>query len=122
MWSWPRVGKRKWGPPGWNWAHKLAINYPENPSFEDVERATRKLWTFLIGLPCVECRDHSVDYYKRNPPDLSSSQGFQRWMWAFHNAVNARLGKRQLTYEQYRRAYHDEIFLAEACEGWTPPS
>lgn len=113
-WNWPKGPKDVWGPPGWNWLHRLAIDYPERPSRADARAAFRRLWSFVTHLPCDECRTHATRYVLGHPPDLTSTQAFQSWAWAFHNHANIRLGKRVLTYPEYRILYGDEIAQAAA--------
>jgi hypothetical protein len=40
-----------------------------------------------------------------NPPKLDCTHVFQRWVWAFHNAVNARLRKPKISFAEYQRRY-----------------
>jgi mitochondrial FAD-linked sulfhydryl oxidase len=107
-----------WGPRGWNWLHLLAVNYPPEPAQEDMRRAFRRLVDFATHLPCAECRDHTLQYLAANSPDLADTYALQAWVWRFHNAVNARLGKRLFPYEEYQALYADEICWAN----WHPNS
>ncbi len=111
-WVWPNVTKDKWGPPGWNWLHELAIEYPAEPTPEDAQTAYRRIWNFAIHLPCGECQMHATTYIKTNPPNLTSTEALQAWVWRFHNSVNRRLGKREVAYEEYQAIYADEICRA----------
>jgi len=108
-WVWPRVSKGTWGPEGWYWLHVTAIQYPRDPVLADARRAFRRVWDFVTSLPCAECREHAAGHVVRSPPNLASSEAFQVWAWRFHNVVNARLGKRLVSYEEYRRLYAGEI-------------
>jgi len=114
-WSWPDVPKDEWGPKGWNWLHVLAINYPPAPTLPAARLTFRRIWNFAAHLPCIECRWHATRHILRHPPDLSGTEALQAWVWAFHNAVNARLGKPQVPFERYLRLYADELCLAN----WT---
>lgn len=47
-----------------------------------------------------ECKDHAINYMKRNPPEnmigfvINNEQiGLLLWLWGFHNDVNKRLNK-----------------------------
>lgn len=117
VWRWPNVPKGKWGPRGWNWLHVTAINYPQDPTLAEARLAFRRIWNFITHLPCAECRAHAVQFVLRHPPDLSSTFGLQAWVWRFHNAVNYRLGKRVIPYEEYLAVYADEICWADWQEG-----
>lgn len=116
-WIWPRVPKGTWGPRAWNWLHVTAINYPREPTLADARRAFRRIWNFVSNLPCAECREHAVRHVIRSPPTLTDSDALQAWVWRFHNVVNACLGKRLVSYEEYRRLYADEICWANWSAG-----
>jgi hypothetical protein len=108
-WVWPNVSKTEWGRRGWRWLHVRAIKYPKNPTQMDATKASSALVGFIHNLPCAECRNHAIRYFRRNPPDLHSSEALQIWAWRFHNAVNARLGKSLISYEMYQLIYSKEL-------------
>ncbi len=113
--AWPRMPKQDWGPRGWNWLHQLAINYPRRaPTREEARLAFRRIWTFVTHLPCEECRRHATAYVVKYPPNLRSTVELQSWAWEFHNAVNRRLGKPEMSYDDYLRTYAEEIHWANA--------
>jgi hypothetical protein len=108
----PDVPKSEWGPPKWAWLHRTTISYPAAPT-PGVARAThRRIWAFVSRLPCAVCRDHAIRYLQRHPPDLASTDALQTWAWRFHNAVNARLGKQLVSFDEYRVLYADDILRA----------
>lgn len=108
-WVWPDRPKSWWGPRAWNWLHSLGIYFPEDPSPEEKRAALARIHRFVADLPCHECATHATAYIRRTPPDVESSEALQSWAWAFHNAVNARLGKPPLSFAKYRRLYAEEI-------------
>jgi hypothetical protein len=55
----------------------------------------------IAKVPCGECRQHTRAYLQANPPDFTAA-GYLPWTVAFHNAVNARLGRPSWTVEQAR--------------------
>lgn len=105
VWRWPRGPPSSWGPPAWGWLHREAIAYPQAPTFADGQLAFRRIWAFVAQLPCARCRSHAIQYILARPPDLASSKKLQEWMWRFHNAVNARLGKPLMPYCRYEALY-----------------
>jgi FAD-linked sulfhydryl oxidase len=124
IWQWPNVPKGSWGPRGWNWLHILAINYPETATREDARVAFRRIWNFVTHLPCDDCRFHAVLFVRRRPPGLAGSVALQIWVWRFHNAVNARLDKRLVSYDEYLKRYADELCWANwgaGCEARGAP-
>jgi Erv1/Alr family protein len=103
------VPPKDWGPPWWEYLHKAAIAYPRAPTVADARAVFERFWKFFSRLPCVKCRAHSSEYLASNPLHLANSESLQRWVWAYHNAVNLRLGKRQISYAEYRELYAAEI-------------
>ena len=117
IWVWPPSPKKTWGPRGWNWLHVLAISYPAAPTLEEGRVAFRRIWNFVNNLPCPECRYHATRYVFQHPPDLSGTYALQSWVWEFHNAVNRRLGKKEISYSEYLAVYSNEICWANWSEG-----
>lgn len=112
---WPAdMDKNTWGPRAWAWLHNLAINYPQRPGMAEMRIAYGRVVNFVTHLPCLECRTHATAYVLRVPPDLSGSEAFQRWAWAYHNAVNRMLRRPSLSFEKYQQLYADEICWASA--------
>ena len=111
-WIRPNASKKQWGPKKWDRLHKIAIGYPRRPSPADARVAYRSIWALVVNLPCAECREHAARYVTRNPPDLANTETLQIWAWRFHNAVNARLGKRLVSYWEYLRLYANELWEA----------
>ena len=80
-----------WGPKAWKLLH--AIGSRTNPKLPIDEK--REI-TWLINhleyiIPCPECRNHIIEYRKKNIFNDPSNTG--AWIWTFHEAVNERLGK-----------------------------
>jgi hypothetical protein len=98
----------EWGRRGWRWLHLRAVRYPATPSARRRAEELAAFWAFLTSLPCPACRAHAAAYARAHPPDLTGSLQYQMWAWAFHNAVNKRLGKAQFTVEQYRALYRED--------------
>ena len=99
------TSKDVWGPIEWKKGHKMAINFPNNPKNSDVTRTMQKIWKWIEELKCRECRNHALYYVLNNTPDLRDSESFQRWMFKFHNNVNKRLRKREISYREYKYIY-----------------
>lgn len=45
------------------------------------------------------CIAHYATYLTEHPPALDSFDAYRRWTWELHNAVNMRLGKPVVSYE-----------------------
>jgi FAD-linked sulfhydryl oxidase len=108
----PGESKREWGRRGWRWLAVEAIWYPARPTLDEARTMFRRLWRFVSGLPCAECRGHATAYLAEHPPSLGSSEALQSWVWTFHNAVNRRLGKPHFSFARYRALYEDELRAA----------
>jgi len=114
-WDWPQSWpKNIWGAYGWEWLHKLAIEYPPVPIKTNAEIAFKRIWDFVSRLPCHECRYHALRYTLIKPPDFANSEALQHWVWEFHNDVNRRLGQAELPYVMYQHTYGKDIRLAKA--------
>jgi hypothetical protein len=57
------------------------------------------LWVHFIPSRC-DCRDGFQHILKDLPPDFSSPEAFFAWGVRLHNAVNAKLGKPQITIDE----------------------
>lgn len=88
-----------WGPYFWKTIHAAAIEadrqYTQDP-LQAKEHFSKFLHELSYILPCETCRGHMQAYLKTNPITESD---FFLWSFQFHNAVNYRLGKIQLNYE-----------------------
>ncbi len=71
-----------------------------------------RLHQFFGALPCPDCRGEAALYIRAYPPVLDSSEELQRWCFAFHNAVNARLGKPEMSVDAYLDAWGPELTRA----------
>ena len=58
-----------------------------------------ELWVYFIPSRC-DCRDGFQHILKDLPPDFSSPEAFFAWGVSLHNAVNAKLGKPQITLDE----------------------
>lgn len=98
---------RSWGQYYWFVWHTDAGNYPTRPTPENVAETRAFVKLFLSRLPCPNCRREAALLYATNPlldSDLESPDAYSRYVWAFHDAVNARLEKRRRPdYEQVRK-------------------
>lgn len=57
-------------------------------------------------LPCGECRRDWLAMLAAHPPDLSSPDAYFASIVGYHNAVNAKLGKPQMSVED-ARLFHE---------------
>lgn len=92
-----------WGPPFWKTLHYIAHSYPDNPS-EDIRGSMLSLLSSMaVLLPCPVCQSHCVEYFCLHPPAVESRQALIEYLWKFHNSVNVRTGKPELTLREALR-------------------
>lgn len=87
------------GPGWWGLLHLDAF---QAVTRDDIEYFVRRLRPRLAGLPCARCRVEALSYLDSHPiePFMHINQGLFLWTFFFHNAVNNRLGKRELSEEE----------------------
>lgn len=93
-----------WGRGTWVLLHCMTMRYPVRPEPHHRQEMLSFLHAMAAVLPCRACRFHMRHYMRTNPPFLDSRCSFVRWMIAFHNHVNDRLGKPIVPYEEARTA------------------
>ena len=78
--------------------------------------------------PCGECKVHFGNYIQAHPMESTingNEEALFLWSFNFHNAVNARLRKPQLSYEDAKKIYYDDAsFCSAKCDeekSKTPP-
>jgi hypothetical protein len=82
---------------GWITLHSISVAYPEHPTYEDKQIASKFLELFRDTITCRYCRDHFTAMYKTytitNPEYLNSRRDFFLFVARAHNTVNKRLDK-----------------------------
>lgn len=103
-----------WGPNLWFIIHTIALNFPDNPSYEQ-KRIHEDFFNNLVFLiPCDKCRVHYRQHINNNPVvnHLNNSDSLFRYTIDLHNEVNKTLNKRVFSYDEvvkkYRIDYGDE--------------
>ena len=104
--------KEIWGNNLWTYLHYSAMNYPDQPSAQEVEDMKNWLCALSTTIPCAECKKHYRGYIEKSKPQLdnicSNKDNLFRFLFELHNKVNARLGKPVLTYEQAVKMYEND--------------
>ena len=85
-----------WGPMLWAVLHMISLNYPPEPTEEDIEH----YYTFMLSLqhvlPCRSCRENMTEnlkHLKFSRKTLANRQSFFEWVFKFHESVNKSTGK-----------------------------
>lgn len=89
-----------WGRQGWHFIHYVALNYPNKPTQADKEKYLAFLNNLEYILPCPICGQHFRENMENHPPNLNSKMEFFNWTVDMHNFVNARNGKKKISYEK----------------------
>jgi hypothetical protein len=102
------INPEKWGPVYWKMSHYITFAYPDNPSNEDKHVVKNHFDNLSNLLPCENCRGHYLQYTRDFPLTddiLSSKYKLIKWFVDFHNAVNRRLGKKEISIEKVIAMY-----------------
>lgn len=98
-----------WGKVYWDFLHTMAAKYPVAPDYSERCAMTQFLSILPRLIPCKMCRDHIVEYLNVNSGDLlravSSREALFQFFWTFHNYVNKRLSKPQISLEVAKQMY-----------------
>ena len=84
-----------WGPKLWFVIHTLALNFPDNPSYEDKRHYEDFFNNLTFMIPCDKCRIHYTERIRKNPVinHLENSDMLFRYTIHLHNDVNKSLHK-----------------------------
>jgi len=100
-----------WGPNLWFIIHTFALNYPNNPSYED-KRVMEEFFNNLkSSIPCHKCKIHYRQRLQQNPiiNYLDTRQSLFKYTVDLHNQVNKSLGKKIYSYDEaveiFKKAY-----------------
>jgi len=92
--------ERGWCFPSWIVLHAVVDAYPKKPNEVDKKLMEQLFQSLSYQLPCDTCNEHFREELTKYPIQLQSQQALNYWLIDFHNRVNARLGKRVLTYPE----------------------
>jgi Rps23 Pro-64 3,4-dihydroxylase Tpa1-like proline 4-hydroxylase len=99
-----------WGPHIWASIHLMTYVYPDKPSEERKRSIQLLLENICINLPCPLCSSHCQAFMKQYPPKIESREDLKRWAFDFHNSVNKRTGKRELSYQEAEECIQRQFF------------
>lgn len=109
------------GPGIWFSIHIMAYNAKTQKEKEFVVKQIRIIQD---NFPCQECKNHFWTYLENHPPEntvssKADSEALFLWTVNFHNAVNFRVGYKQITFEEAKSLYSgDSLFcMKSSCDG-----
>ena len=85
----------KWGPSTWLLLHSLSFKVKEE-EFDSVKLELIDIFKQMcFVLPCPYCQKHAKEYItSKDFNKIKSKQDFIDILWAFHNIVNVKTGKK----------------------------
>lgn len=102
---------KSWGPSFWFTLHNGANHYPENPTNHTMEYMKGFIEGIPVMLPCSVCSEHARVYIDRMKMEnklnnaVMSRENLFTFFWSFHNSVNARVGKPELSLDSVKAMY-----------------
>lgn len=103
-----------WGPKLWFTIHTIALNYSDNPTYQDKRNHEDFFNNLTFMIPCDKCRIHFKERLNKYPviQHLDNSDSLFRYTILLHNDVNEMLNKPKLSYEEvvkhYKHCYNQE--------------
>ena len=97
-----------------------SLNFPENAS----KIVADKMKGFILGipymLPCDSCSEHARAYIQTNYDNLDEiclgRKTLVNFFYNFHNFVNKRLGKPQLSFEEAMNLYRGSVTVISSIQ------
>ena len=96
-----------WGPKLWFFMHTIALNFPDNPSFEEIRNYESFFENLKYIIPCDKCKLHYTQRLNENPISkyLTDANTLFIYTIDLHNEVNKSLGKRIYSYDEVSKIY-----------------
>ncbi len=97
----PATQPAEFGPHYWYMLHTMALNYPNDPTDFIKEKMKCFVEALPFLLPCKDCSEHAKEFLATHKNKingaLQSKESLFKFLWYFHNHVNARLQKPQIS-------------------------
>lgn len=112
-----------WGPIFWNTMHIVSLGYNPEPSEREQDDAIRFYKSLETMLPCGICRTHYAQFLQEMPVEqaVKSRDDLIYWVFQLHNKVNANLGKREITFNEYIQNMRT-LAAGGSTNSWITPS
>ena len=98
-----------WGPLFWFSLHNGALRYPKDPSNIWKERMKNYIFGIPVMVPCEKCSIHASAYIESQTDIdtvVTSREKLFEFFWKFHNFVNKKLGKKEISLEEAYSIYN----------------
>ena len=107
-----------WGSDMWNLLHATTLKSPTRHSPEDVSKFKRLLENFRAACPCAVCQASFQELLTLEKFDVNAAIDPAVFAWELHNAVNTKLGKPEITYENVFRRYNHAVEPLTSAQVW----
>jgi hypothetical protein len=99
-----------WGPKLWFIIHTIALNFSDNPTYNEIRNIEMFFNSLKFNIPCEKCRIHYSERLDKNPiiNHLKNSETIFKYTIDLHNEVNKSLGKRIYSYDEVLEIYKNE--------------
>ena len=99
-----------WGPPTWFFLHSITLNYPYNPTQQDIDNYKNFFYYFIKIIPCNYCKHNLQIHLQKYPIEnfLSNKKLLVKWLFNIHNLTNKHLNKPLFTYKQFINYYKNK--------------
>jgi hypothetical protein len=98
-----------WGSKLWFFIHTIALNFPDNPTYQDIKNYESFFDNLKYIIPCEACRMHYIQRQNNNPVSkyLTDSNTLFKYTVDLHNEVNKSLDKRIFSYDEVAKLYRN---------------
>jgi hypothetical protein len=100
------------GPSMWFTLHNGSKHYPKEASPIVAEKMKGFILGFPYMIPCEKCQHHAIAYieehYSSIDEAIKGSDSLFKFFWEFHNFVNKRLNKPQISLENAKKLYSED--------------
>ena len=107
----PLYDVRRWGPSMWHAFHITALIKDMKMENQNVQKES-EAWIRALPsvLPCPTCSAHLAELYRKMPLPKPEKDTFKVFQWSvdIHNAVNKRLNKPNVSFEEAAKLYFDK--------------
>ena len=82
-----KISIESWGRAGWTFLKSIALMYPEHPTEDEKKQYYDFFKAIAYILPCVKCRKHYDENFKKNPINTESRRTLAMWVNDMENEV-----------------------------------
>ena len=103
----------RWGPPTWLYLHTMAEKVKET-SFNQIRADMFRIISIICtNLPCSICLNHAREYLSKiNPQSIQTKDDMKKFLFVFHNSVNARKQLKIFQYSDLDQTYSNGNYKA----------